>query len=130
LVRSRSAASRLELRRIGPLFGFSLGELKFVRERVDLGEQGAFVNLLAFLKMNLEQLPLDATADGHGVERRDGADRPQVHWEAGFSHFDGAHGHRLVAPAGAPRATARFRGNSVRKPKYQTPRPKIKIAEP
>src|SRR5262249_23798524 len=48
---------------------FSLFELDFERFRIDLSERLAFFDELPLLKIDLLQLTIDATPDGHSVER-------------------------------------------------------------
>ena len=66
------------------LLGLGLVERRLERPRIDLDQQIALLDELAFLEGDLDDLAVDAGADQHGVEALHGAEAGQIDREIGL----------------------------------------------
>ena len=75
---------------------FGLRELDLERPRIDLGEQLARFDELAFAENHAHELPVDAASHGDGRERRHRAEAGQIHADVRSSRGCGDDRHWLA----------------------------------
>ena len=78
-----------------------LGQRRFIRARIDLGNEVAFFDFLAFLEIDLDQIAADLAPDGDGGQRRDGSQRVEIDANIALADRFRDDRHRRGAPAGA-----------------------------
>ena len=87
-----------------------LRERGLVGSRIDLGEEVALLDDLAFVEPQLLQLARDLGADGHGLEGRDGAERVDGDRHVAERDSGDSNGLRRRSGAAGVRALRRRRG--------------------
>ena len=92
----------LQQRLVARQIAVGLRQRGFVGPRVDLGDQIAFLDLVAFLEIDLEQIAADLAADGHGRERSNGAERIEIDSDVALADGLGHDRHRRRVAAAAP----------------------------
>ena len=94
-----------------------LRERCFIGPRIDLGEQVAFLDLVAFLEDDANQIAADLGSDGDGGKRGDGPQRIEV--DSNIARADRFRNdrHRRAAPRPPPirPAAAQCRAGSTRR---------------
>ena len=90
------------------LLGGGLVELSLIGGRIDLGEDVAALDLLAFLEIDAENAAIDLRPYRHGVARLGGADAFEIQRHIGDAGRGDQDGHRAVAHLGAPPASRLF----------------------
>jgi hypothetical protein len=103
-VDARVAQERLVARQLT----LGLGQLHLVRTVIDLREQVAGVDALAFLEQDLRQLAVHARVDRHRVERGHGAEPREIDGHVGLPRRRCHHRYRR-RPPGLGRGARRLR---------------------
>ena len=92
----------LQQRLVARQIALGLRQRRLIGPRVDLGDQIAFLDLVAFLEIDLDQIAADLASDRDGRERGDGAERIEIDSDVALADGLRHDRHRRRVAAAAP----------------------------
>ena len=99
-----------ELRLVQRLLGDRLVELRLIGGRIDLGEQVAFLDVLAFLEIDAEDVAIDLRPNGDSVPGLRRANTVEVDRDIADAGLGCDDGHRVIGPGFRTTAAAQPAG--------------------